>query len=78
MDVQAEKKKLRKLRKQRRQAAKRCETVKPKKWLSNLAETDLPKIRRLFDPIVSLPKASGRFTVDQQIADGIVGLYVEG
>ena len=46
------------------------------KWLSNASKEDAAKIKRTFPQVFEgAPRAHARWSVEDLVADGIVGLY---
>ncbi len=63
-------------RKERKVEARRFQ-VKGK-WLSNVSQDDAFKIRKTFPQVFQgVPRAHARWSVEDLVADGIVGLYAQ-
>lgn len=63
-------------RKERKIEARRFQAPKKGKWLSNATMEDASKIKRTFPQVFEgAPRAHARWSVEDLVADGIVGLY---
>ncbi len=65
-------------RKERKVEARRFQAPKKGKWLSNVSQDDAFKIRKTFPQVFQgAPRAHARWSVEDLVADGIVGLYAQ-
>ena len=63
-------------RKERRVEARKFQAPKKGKWLSNASMKDASKIKRTFPQVFEgAPRAHARWSVEDLVKDGIVGLY---